>query len=177
MGRRRKRRRRRVGRVSYYLHHGAWFIYYREGDRQIRRRVADTEEAAEQIAAQTNAQLTGGGPTAFTFEPIAVAELRRRSLEHHELVLGSSLATVRRYAAASQHLEDFVPRNGNSLAAHKLSVDAFVRYLRTLKVAPVSLVASCRASEISSTSGNRVVPVAAAFSRRSFCPTANGCRS
>ena len=58
MGRRRKRpRRQRVGRVSYYQHHGGWWLYYNEAGNPVRKRVADTEEEAARLAAQVNAQL------------------------------------------------------------------------------------------------------------------------
>jgi integrase len=46
----------RVGRISVYLHHGTWWIYYRDGGRQVRRKVATTRQEAEQVAAQVNAQ-------------------------------------------------------------------------------------------------------------------------
>jgi hypothetical protein len=44
-----------VGRVSYYLHHGSWWVYYLDGQRQVRRRVGDDEKLAAQTAAQVNA--------------------------------------------------------------------------------------------------------------------------
>jgi integrase len=134
--RRRRPRRKRVGRVSYYQHHGAWWIYYRDGDRPVRRRIGDDEAAAQQMAALTNAQLTAGAPTAFSFSPISVVELRRRFLDYHEHVAGSSLATVKRYRAATQHLEDFVARRGGRVQAHEIDPEGFVRYLRTIRVAP-----------------------------------------
>ena len=59
------RGRKRVGRVSIYEHHGAWWIYHREGARQVRKRIAETKEAAEQVAAQVNSQLSTGTPTLF----------------------------------------------------------------------------------------------------------------
>jgi integrase len=48
MSPRRKRapRRRRVGRVSYYSHHGSWYLYYREGAVQKRVRVGPDEAEA-----------------------------------------------------------------------------------------------------------------------------------
>ena len=121
MGRSRKRprRRKRVGRVSYYQHHRGWYLYYQEDGEPVRKRVADTEEAA----AQVNAQLSSGAPTLFTFEPVAVPELRRRFLDHHEHVLGSSLATVRRYRAATRHLESFVAASGQPKYAHLIAVE------------------------------------------------------
>jgi len=118
--RRRKLRRKRVGRVSYYLHRGAWWIYYRDGDRCVRRRIGEDEKAAEQMAALTNAQISAGAPTAFSFTPISVADLRQQFLDYHEHVAGSSLATVRRYRAATQHLENFTARRGNLAQAHQI---------------------------------------------------------
>ncbi len=53
--RKQKPLRRRVGKVSYCQHHGGWWIYYRDGDPQVRRRVADHEQSAAEIAAQLNA--------------------------------------------------------------------------------------------------------------------------
>jgi integrase len=53
----------RVGRVSLYFHHGAWWLYHRDQGRQVRRKIAATRQEAEQIAAQVNAQLASGAPT------------------------------------------------------------------------------------------------------------------
>ncbi len=138
MSRLRKRRtsRRRVGQVSYYLHHGAWHVYYREGARQVRRRAGDDERAAAQLAAQINAQLAVAAPTMFSFVPLPVAELRRLWLEHHEHLLRSSLATISRYRAATQHLENFSQHAGAVNAAHHVDGEGFVRYLRALRVTP-----------------------------------------
>ena len=98
--------------------------------------MADTEDAAARLAAQVNAQLSSGAQTLFSFEPVNVPELRRRFLDHHEHVLSSSLGTVRRYRAATRHIENFTTANGKLTSAHMFAVDKFVRYLRTLKVAP-----------------------------------------
>jgi arylsulfatase A-like enzyme len=72
----------------------------------------------------------------YLTDAFTVAELRSRFLDHHEHVLRSSLATVRRYRAATQRLEDFVHRAGRSTGAHEVRPDRFVRYLRSIKVAP-----------------------------------------
>ncbi len=53
----RPRARKRIGRVSLYLHHGSWYVYYRQGQRPVRRRVADTESVAEGVAARINGEL------------------------------------------------------------------------------------------------------------------------
>src|SRR4051794_25991171 len=126
----------RVGRISVYPHHGAWWVYYRDGGQPVRRKVAATRAEAEQVAAQVNAQLTSGAPTLLAFTPIAVAELRRRFLDFHEHALGSSIGTVRRYRAATQHLEDFVARQARPPLAHEVRPDAFAAYLRAVEVAP-----------------------------------------
>lgn len=129
-------RRKKIGRVSVYQHHGGWYVYYREGERSVRKRVADSRADAEKIAGQINAQLGNSAPTMLAFEPVSVVELRRLFLDHHEYVLRSSLATVRRYRAATQHLEDFCRQLPSSLLAHEISVDQFVRYLREIHVYP-----------------------------------------
>lgn len=67
MGRARKRRppRKRVGQVSYYDHHGGWWIYYRDGRKPVRLRVSGKQAEAAAAAPQVNAQLAslmpGGG--------------------------------------------------------------------------------------------------------------------
>ena len=73
--------RRRVGRVSYYFRHGAWHVYYRDGGRQVRRRVGQSEHEASQFAARIIAQLACLIPTPFSFTPVSVPELRRRFLD------------------------------------------------------------------------------------------------
>lgn len=67
--RRRRSRRHRVGKVSFYQHHGVWWVYYQEHGRRVRERVADDEQTAAQIAAQINAQLASAAPTLFSFAP------------------------------------------------------------------------------------------------------------
>jgi integrase len=133
--RRRKAKRKRVGRVSYFFHHGSWWVYYLEGQQPVRRRIGEDEKLAEQIAAQVNAQLTTAAPTMFSFTPVTVPELCRRFIDHHEHVLRSSLATVSRYRTAARHLEDFAARFGADFPAHEVPADQFVRYLRTVRVA------------------------------------------
>ena len=132
----RKRRRKRVGRVSYFWHHGAWHLYYREGQRQVRRRVGSDESTAARVAAELNAQISADLPTLFSFAPLNVAELRQRFLDYHEHVIRSSLATVNRYRAATEHLVRFSQLAGNHRLAHQVDAEAFVRYLRGLRISP-----------------------------------------
>ena len=126
----------RVGRVSLYVHHGAWWLYYRDGRQQVRQKVAQSRIEAEQVAAQVNAQIVSSAPTLLAFAPVTVAELRKQYLSYHENVLRSSLATIRRYRAATNYLEDFAGAGVKPLRAHELRADEFVAYLRTIEVTP-----------------------------------------
>jgi len=134
--RKRRPQRKRIGKVSYFFHHGSWWIYYLDGERQVRRRTGPEEQFAEQLAAQLNAQLTTAAPTMFSFSPLAVPELCQQFLDHHEHVLRSSVVTICRYRTAVKHLEDFAARSRRQTQAHEIDSDRFVRYLRTIDVAP-----------------------------------------
>ncbi len=135
--RRRKSRRRRVGRVSYYRHHGSWGVYSLDARVPVRKQVGPDQKTAEQFAAQINAQLACAAPTLFSFTPTTVPELQRAFLDHHEYVLRSSLATVNRYGSATQHLVQFSERGGaRPLLAQDVRADAFVRHLRTTRISP-----------------------------------------
>ena len=135
----RKNSRFRVGKVSAYLRGNIWYLNYFEGGKRKRPRVGSDKEAARRMAAQTNAQLEVGAPAPLSFESITIVELRNRWLHYHEHVLRSSVATVKRYRAATAHLMTFVHDTGapkhaaNFSAAH---VEAFATYLRGIKVAP-----------------------------------------
>jgi hypothetical protein len=129
--------RRRVGRVSVYKHRRRWWVYYREAGRPVRKAVADDAKVAEQVASQINLELTASTPTLLSFRPLTVAELQRSFIDYHEHVVRSSLATVSRYRTATQHLVNFCGGpDGRPRSAHEIDVEAFVRYLRTLRVAP-----------------------------------------
>jgi len=129
-------KRTRIGRVSVYSHHGSWWVYYSDDGRQVRRKVAETREEAEQVAAQVNAQLATAAPTLLSFTPIPVGELRRLFLDYHEHVLKSAVATVNRYRTATKHLEDFISGRQRQPMAHEIKPDAFAAYLRSIEVAP-----------------------------------------
>lgn len=131
-----RRGRSRVGQVSLYVHHGAWWIYYREAGTVQRRRIGADHNAARRVAAEINSQLTSARPTLFSFTAITINDLVRHWLDHHEFGRNSSLATVRRYRASVQHLLAFVKHQGETIGAHEIVPDAFVRHLRTIQVAP-----------------------------------------
>lgn len=114
----------RVGKVSVYMHHGAWWVYYRDGGLAQRHRVGSLDEA-KQVAAQVNAQLVSGAPRLLTFESIGLPQLRRLFLEYHELVLNSSVSTVQRYRAATKHLENYALAQSNPPQAHEVKPAVF----------------------------------------------------
>jgi hypothetical protein len=87
--RQRPRLQRRVGGVSCYHRRGGWCVSYRDGGRQVRRRVAASEAEAATLAAQINAQLASSLPSPFSFMPLTVGALRASFLAHHEHVLRS----------------------------------------------------------------------------------------
>ncbi|HEX4589417.1 MAG TPA: site-specific integrase, partial [Gemmataceae bacterium] len=128
--------RRRVGRVTLYLHHGAWWVYYRDGGKPVRRRVGADRSEAEQVAAQVNAQLVTGAPAVLSFKPVGLPQLRHEFLAHHEEVLRSSVATICRYRAATQHLIDFAARQPRPPQAHNVRPEGFAAYLRAVEIAP-----------------------------------------
>jgi integrase len=126
----------RVGRVSVYLHHGCWWIYYRQQGRAARQRVGSEREHAERVAAELNAQLTSAAPTMFDFRPISVSALRQAFLNYHEQVLRSSLATIQRYRNATGHLVNYVSQLPRHVPAHEVSPVEFVGYLRSCLISP-----------------------------------------
>lgn len=129
----------RIGKVKGYRRGQIWYLCYHEGGQRRRPRVGSTRDEAERVAAEVNGQLSGGTPTSLGFEPVAVHELRRRWLEHHEHVRRSSVATVNRYRAATDHLLAFVRDvRPTAQAAHftPAVAESFVRYLRTVEVSP-----------------------------------------
>src|SRR5579864_1300045 len=91
----------RVGKVQAYRRGQVWYLCYHEHGRRHRPRVGPDREAARQLAAQINAQLEVGAPAALSFEPITIPTLRERWLQHHELVLRSSVQTIRRCRTAT----------------------------------------------------------------------------
>jgi REP element-mobilizing transposase RayT len=129
-------RRTRMGRVSVYEHHGAFWIYYTEARRKRRVRIGPDRDEALRVAGEINAQLLGQRRTVFSFEPVTVDQLADRWLDHHEHIARSSLATVRRYRTAIDHLRVFSEGGSFSGLAHELPVERFVRHLREKPFSP-----------------------------------------
>lgn len=129
----------RVGKVRAYRRGRVWYLHYYEAGQRRRPRVGPDRDLARQMAAQINGQLEVGAPAALSFEPISIPELRERWLDHHENVRRSSVQTIRRYRAATQHLINFLQNvRPVRLASDFRSrhAEEFVRYLRSTKVAP-----------------------------------------
>ena len=128
----------RVGKVQAYLRGRVWYLCYRDNGKRRRPRVGPDREAARQLAAQVNAQLEVGAPAALSFEPITMAELRRRWLEHHEQVLRS----LRPHHQPLPHRDGPpAPLPGDEAVRHASQFNAcrgeeFVRHLRALRVSP-----------------------------------------
>jgi hypothetical protein len=97
----------RVGRVRAFLRGHVWYLAYFEQGRRRQPQVGPERDAARRIAAEINAQLECGAPTALGFERVGIAALRDRRLDHHEHVRRSSANTIRRYRAATAHLLRF----------------------------------------------------------------------
>jgi integrase len=129
----------RIGKAQGYLRGNVWYLYYHEQGQRRRPRVGPDLEVARQMAAQINSQLETGAPAALSFEAISIVDLRQRWLAHHELVLRSSLASINRYRAATDHLIRYVQDvKSVKLASHFHASHAedFVGHLRTIRVSP-----------------------------------------
>jgi integrase len=128
----------RVGRVQGYLRGQVWYLCYYENGQRHRPRVGPDRNAARQLAAQTNGQIAVGAPAALSFQPITIPDLRERWLQHHEQVLRSSVQTINRYRTATDHLLRFLQQRPVRQVSqfHALHAEEFVRFLRTIQVAP-----------------------------------------
>lgn len=129
----------RIGRVRANLRGRVWYLCYHQHGQRHQPRVGSNRDEARRMAAEINAQLEVGAPSTLGFEPISIIGLRQGWLDHHEHVRRSSLQTIRRYRSATQHLINFVSevrplrRVSDFRPTH---AEEFVRYLRTLNVAP-----------------------------------------
>jgi hypothetical protein len=129
----------RVGKVRAYQRGRIWYLQYVEAGQRRRKRVGPDRDQARQMAAQINGQLEVGAPSALSFEPISIPDLRQRWLDHHEHVRRSSLQTIRRYRAATEHLLCFVQKACPVRHASDFRpqhAEDFVRHLRGIQVAP-----------------------------------------
>ena len=129
----------RIGRVRGDLRGKVWYLTYHDQGKRHRPRAGSDLETAKKLAAQINSELESETPTALSFKPVKLSQLRTLWLDHHEHVARSSIATINRYRAATQHFVDFlsqsrVPSSTSTFRAEHAA--QFVRYLRTIQVHP-----------------------------------------
>ncbi len=128
-----------IGKVSVFRRAASWLLYYRENGTPRKIRIGPDRREAERRAAEVNAQLAHGLPSTFSYERISVEDLVRLWLENHDLVLRSSVATVSRYRAATDHFLRFAQANHIGLMADCVTpriAESFVKHLRSLMVSP-----------------------------------------
>ncbi|QVL32737.1 site-specific integrase [Telmatocola sphagniphila] len=113
-------------------------ICYVEQGCRHRPRVGPDRNAARQLASQINSQLDVGAPAALSFENATIEKTRQQWLEHHEHVSRSSLNTINRYRAATDHLIRFLQqRPVKTIAQFTPShAEEFATYLRSIRVSP-----------------------------------------
>lgn len=126
----------RIGKVSLYLHHGSWYAYYRESGKPVRTRLAVDQAEALASAEEIDRNLSLFRPSPFGHRTISLEDLRREFLADHEHVRHSSLATLNRYRAATQHVLNFVAENNRRDKLTEFPAEEFVRYLRQTRVSP-----------------------------------------
>jgi integrase len=128
----------RVGKVQAYLRNKVWYLCYHDQGKRFRPRVGSCPREARKLAAQVNGQLASHAPASLSFEPVSIADLRGRWLEHHEQVLRSSPQTVDRYRTATDHLLRFLERRPvrHASAFRAGHAEEFVKHLRGLSVSP-----------------------------------------
>jgi len=128
----------KVGRVKVYLRSKVWYLCYYQGGRRKRYRAHTDKKRARQMAAEVNAQIETGAPTSFDFERVSLVQLQKRWLEYHENIKRSSLHTIRRYRAASEHLVRFFAGSSCGSDVSKIGPtesEQFVGHLRSTLVA------------------------------------------
>src|SRR4051812_36657481 len=134
-----KKSRFRIGRVHGYLRGRVWYLRYREQGRRRQPRAGTDYQLARDMAAEINAQLEVGAISMLGFEPIGMLTLQEQWLAHHEHVRRSSVQTINRYRAATQHLINYISTVRPIRRASDFRVqhaEQFVRHLRELQVAP-----------------------------------------
>lgn len=128
-----------IGRVHGWLRGKVWYLRYTENGRRKQPRVGPDLEQARQLAAEINSQLENATRTTLGFEPISIVDLRKKWLDRHEHIRRSSLATIRRYRSATEHLMTFIRRECPVRRVSEFRpthAEQFVQYLRSLRTAP-----------------------------------------
>ena len=66
----------------------------------------------------------------LSFQPVPISDLRQRWLDHHEHVLRSSVATIRRYRAGTDHLLRFIKKKQPVASADRITAAAAESFVR-----------------------------------------------
>ena len=129
----RERRVEKIGRVTIYKRGRAYYVYYREGGKSVRRKVDGNLVAARAAASRINATLEEGTPSPFGFTPITIEALVQEYLGYCEEIQGLALRTLDRYRAALEHFVRFSCIQAKAARADRVTdatVQDFVRWLR-----------------------------------------------
>jgi len=113
----------RVGRVRAYQRGSVWYLCYRENGRRRQPRIGPDRDQARKSAAEINAQLEVGVPSALGFEPVSLVELRQRWLDHHEHVRRSSVRTIDRYRSATPSKLTFALNSRDGCTLNRCGID------------------------------------------------------
>jgi len=123
----------RIGRVTVYKRGKAYYLYYRDRGRSVRRRVDGNIATARVMASKVAAAVEEGSPSPFGFTRVAVDELLNGFIEYCESVRGLALRTVDRYRATLGLFRRFAAERLSSSAADEVTqavVEDFVKWLR-----------------------------------------------
>jgi len=106
----------RGGKVRVVRRGRVWYLCYHENGKRHQPRVGPKKDEARQMAAEIKAQLEVGAPSVLGLQPISIAELRQRWLDHHMYRAGLRAAPLpqRLRAAASQLLRAAAPASGHA---------------------------------------------------------------
>lgn len=90
----------RIGRMTIYRRGKAYYLYYRERGRSVRRKVKGTLAAVRVIASRVSTSVEEGSPSPLGFTRIGVDDLADGFIDYCESVQQLALRTVERYRAA-----------------------------------------------------------------------------
>ena len=125
----------KLGKVTIYQRGVVYYLYYRELDKTVRRKVDGNLAVARATAGKVVQSLAEERASPFAFDLVAPRQLVERYLEYVEHVQRLSLGTSDRYRAALRLFVDFCEQTQISQAdkIDEQAVDVFVRWLRQLK--------------------------------------------
>lgn len=109
----------RVGRVQAYLRGRVWYLRYQEEGQRRQPRVGPDRQAARQLAAEINAQLEVGAPSALGFEPLSISELRDKGIKY----ILETCSTLFNFAARHRHLPPYAENPFRMIEVRRIPVE------------------------------------------------------